>query len=632
MLSRFLSSFLLCVLWCSLSFAQQAEIDKMIAYANSIRGTNPDSSIIILTEAEKLAADAGYFEAEMLAAYRSIRQNMAMADYTSLEPRIKNLQRRVQGTEFEKYAAEYDFLRGTMLMRDEKVDSAVHCFKKSIEWYLENDMKGKTAQSYVNLSKIYLQQHNTALVKECLDKAYEAMQYDDKNVMKFITLISLTRNSFVIGDYENYSKYLIEGQELSKSFGNSKRDNVSEHALARQVFNIGDDSLVYRMEQSIAILKQQVNTYPLTVTYTALGIAYQEKQDFAKAQEFFKHRLDLEKKAEGRSIALSHLYNNSKQLGNETAALEYLESYHALRDSIFQEDANQKIAELQVEIQDVEKDYKIRAQQKQRNILISSILLLGAFGSYIVYSLMKRNRLNKRIYEQKTEIDSRKIEQLEKENQLTRAQALLEGQEVERTRIANDLHDGLGGLLSTVKAHYSNIKREVVALREMQSSGRVEHMIDEACVEVRRISHDLMPNVLRLDGLKSAIEEVALNLKSAHDIEVDLELMNLEGTLAEKKETFIFRIVQELANNIVKYANAKNVVMQLSRFDKEIVILIEDDGIGFDLDAALKKKGLGLNSTISRVDYLGGEIDINTAIGKGTSVTINIPLEESTGK
>jgi len=608
------------------SLSQHAEIDQMIERALAMRGSNPDSSVILLKIAEKKASDANYFEGEMLAAHRWIRQSMPTNSYEELNPKILRLQNRLKGTPIEKYAADFDFIRGTILMQNEKVDSAVHSFKKAIEWFLKLDMKDQTTGSYVNLSKLYLRQHNYPLVRESLDKAYDAMQSNSK-VIQYITLLTLTRASFAIKDFDNYSKYLLEAQILSKSFNQTPNDRVSEHALAKQLFNIEDDSLKIKLEESLPALNSQQNNYPLIIAYTTLGVAYQEEEEYDKAQEYFNKRLELDDDLEGRISSLSYLYENSKLMKDDKASLKFLEEYYSLKDSIFEDDTNEKIAEYQVQLQTAEKDYKIRAQQKQRNILVGSLMLFGLFGTYVVYTLIKRNRLSKKIFDQQTELDSQKIKQLKKDNQLTRTQALLEGQERERTRIANDLHDGLGGLLSTVKAHYNNIKNEVVALREMQSSGRVENMIDEACGEVRRISHDLMPNVLRLDGLQSAVEEIAINLKMAHGIEVDLEILNLGSDLDNKKETFIFRILQELTNNIAKYANANNVVIQLNRFEKEIVILIEDDGIGFDLDAALKKDGLGLNSTISRVEYLKGEIDINTSTGKGTSVTINIPLD-----
>ncbi len=608
--------------------AQAEQVDNLIDHAFAMRASKPDSSLILLMQAESLAQETNYLAGEIKAAFLQVRQQLTTLPYEALRPKIESIQKKVRGkeVELEKYAAELNFLTGTKLMQSDRLDSTLFYFKKSIAWYLTHDMKASTSAPYTNLAKIYLRQHNLPLVKEYILKADEASSLGTK-LSRYITLMSLTRISFSIGDYEEYAKYLIEGQKLAEGFGMSPNDQISEHSLAKQIFQIEGDSLLFRLEESLPILKKQSSNFPLLIAYTAIGNLYRKNGDYENAVKNFLTRLELEDDIEGKYLSYSYLYEVSKEAQNSAEALEYLESYHALKDSLFRSEVNQNISKLQVELETVEKDFKIREQKRQRNYLVSAFVVLGIFGSYVLFNLKKKNSLNRRIFEQKKQLDSQKIDKLKKEMQLTRTQAVLEGQELERKRIASDLHDGLGGLLTTVKAHYGNIKNDISEIGQLKNSGRVEAMIDEACVEVRRISHDLMPNVLRLDGLQSAIEEIALNLKVVHKLEVHLDVNNLNPKLDNKRETFIFRIIQELANNIVKYANAQHVILQVNRFKTEIVILVEDDGIGFDLSKIERNRGLGIDSTRSRVDYLNGEIDINTAPGNGTSITINIPLD-----
>jgi len=201
--------------------------------------------------------------------------------------------------------------------------------------------------------------------------------------------------------------------------------------------------------------------------------------------------------------------------------------------------------------------------------------------------------------------------------------AMMEGQEAERTRIAKDLHDGLGGLLSTVKAHFGNIQSEIKKIESLQVYNRAQEMMDEACEEVRRISHNLMPGALRLEGLKTAIEQLGKELSEAHTFEVKVEAINFNSRMQETQEVFIFRIIQETLNNIVKHANAKNVLIQISETDDEYHFIIEDDGKGFD--PIQIKSGLGLKSIQSRVDFLKGNLDIDTRPGIGTTVSFHIP-------
>jgi len=200
--------------------------------------------------------------------------------------------------------------------------------------------------------------------------------------------------------------------------------------------------------------------------------------------------------------------------------------------------------------------------------------------------------------------------------------AMIEGQEAERSRIAKDLHDGLGGLLSTVKAHFSNIQSEIQKIEKINVYNRAHEMMDEACDEVRRISHNLIPGALRLEGLGEAVRHLGEETSDAHPFNVDVEIIGFESRMEESKEVFVYRIIQEALNNIIKHADAKKVLIQLSETDTEYHFIIEDDGKGFD--PLQIQSGLGLKSIQSRVDFLNGNLDIDTKEGVGTTITWHI--------
>ena len=203
--------------------------------------------------------------------------------------------------------------------------------------------------------------------------------------------------------------------------------------------------------------------------------------------------------------------------------------------------------------------------------------------------------------------------------------SMIEGQEAERIRIAKDLHDGLGALLSTVKVHFSSIQSEIEAIEKMQVYSKAQEMMDLACEEVRRISHNLMPATLRATGLLSALQQIGDQLQEVHGIQTQLEIQGFEGRIDETKEVFIYRIIQEAANNIIKHAAATKVYIQLFQHAESIQLLIEDNGIGFD--RADLNSGLGLKSMESRVQHLNGTMEVDSRIQVGTSLHINIPME-----
>ena len=231
----------------------------------------------------------------------------------------------------------------------------------------------------------------------------------------------------------------------------------------------------------------------------------------------------------------------------------------------------------------------------------------------------------KTIATQKQALKDQEIKELQQKNKLLALNSMIEGQEAERLRIAKDLHDSLGGLLSTVKAHFTTIQKEIEQLEELNITAKTNSLIDEACIEVRRISHNMMPHALSISGLQGAVEDIAENLRD-EGYEATLEVNHLPEKIEATKEVMIYRLVQEIISNIRKHAEAKSVLIQILGYKKELNLIIEDDGKGFIYDEAMEKGGLGLKSINSRVQFLDGTISWDSQPNKGTSVTINIPI------
>jgi len=198
---------------------------------------------------------------------------------------------------------------------------------------------------------------------------------------------------------------------------------------------------------------------------------------------------------------------------------------------------------------------------------------------------------------------------------------MIEGQESERKRIAQDLHDGLGGLLATIKVKFGIIQREIENLESMNVYQQTSNMIDDACTEVRKIAHNMMPDSLTKLGLVEAVRDIA---EYATDIQI--KIINL-GThpFTETQQIMLYRVIQEFLNNSRKHANPDQIIVQFSSNEKHNIIYLEDDGNGFDLNETILKKGLGLKSMESRVNFLGGRFDLDSTQGIGTTLEIITP-------
>ena len=203
--------------------------------------------------------------------------------------------------------------------------------------------------------------------------------------------------------------------------------------------------------------------------------------------------------------------------------------------------------------------------------------------------------------------------------------SMIGGQEAERKRIAQDLHDGLGGLLSSVKAQLNLIQHQVDQLASGEMYAKANTLIDTASAELRRIAYNMMPSSLSRLGLEAALEDLSASLENDHHLNVDLQVLGLETRLGETTEIMIYRIVQELCNNVVKHADATRILIQINKTEDEIFLVVEDNGIGMDPETLIQSRGIGMKSIESRVKYLNGSMDISGQ-GKGTCVSVHIPM------
>ena len=240
----------------------------------------------------------------------------------------------------------------------------------------------------------------------------------------------------------------------------------------------------------------------------------------------------------------------------------------------------------------------------------------------IISILLYRN------YGHKQNLQQQRISELETQQQLLATEAVLKGEEQERSRLAKDLHDGLGGILSSVKYSFSNMKGNLIMTPEnAQAFERSIDMLDSAIQEMRRVAHSMMPEALVKFGLDIALKDFCNEIESSGALNVHYQSIGMRDFVFPPiKAIGIYRIVQELMNNILKHAGATNAMIQLSRIDDQVSITVEDDGKGFDKNILKNTKGIGWSSIENRVDFFKGKYDVNTDIGKGTSILIEIKI------
>jgi two-component system, NarL family, sensor kinase len=336
-------------------------------------------------------------------------------------------------------------------------------------------------------------------------------------------------------------------------------------------------------------------------------------------------------------MILQDLVTTEEKSNHPEAAYKYLKEMLTIKDSLSLDESKKSIAEIENKYQSAEKakeidrltaDKKIQALSlKQQSTL--NYFLIGSLAVTLIFAfLIYRNfRHRQQLSMQQEELQQQKIRELEKDKQLIAVDAMLKGQEEERTRMAKDLHDGLGGLLSGVKFSLNNMKDNLIVTPDnMAVFERSLDMIDTSINELRRVAHNMMPEILLKYGLDEALKEYCNKVNATGLIKINYQSHGLENRIEKTEEIIVYRIIQELLNNILKHAAATEGFVQLVRQENRLNVVVEDNGRGFDSNHPANSKGAGLGNIRSRVDYLKGQLEIHSEPGKGTLVNIEFNL------
>lgn len=389
------------------------------------------------------------------------------------------------------------------------------------------------------------------------------------------------------------------------------------------------DQVKYYAEKGLATATKIVDNFNIMSCYQNLSVYYLKTNQHAKAKEFLFKALEISKandyKEAGGTI-LQSLSNVLYAAHDYALASQYQREATKIREDIFTESMAQKHANEEVKFETEKKESQIKLQTaeiRQKNIL-NYFLIAGTLAFLAISILSYRN------YKHRQKLQQAKIDELETEKQLTATEAVLKGEEQERTRLAKDLHDGLGGMLSGIKFSLNNMKENLIMTSDnVHAFERSIDMLDSSIKEMRRVAHNMMPEILVKYGLDTALKEYCEEMDRNGVLHVNYQSVGMhQADIQQTVSITIYRIVQELLNNAIKHANAKNVLVQLHQSVQEnlLAVTVEDDGNGFDAELLQQSAGMGWLNIRNRVEFLKGRIDLQSAPGKGTSVMIEITI------
>ncbi|HOP04101.1 MAG TPA: sensor histidine kinase [Tenuifilaceae bacterium] len=381
----------------------------------------------------------------------------------------------------------------------------------------------------------------------------------------------------------------------------------------------------------LADMLERISRTYIKLNNPNLAIKYaQESLELSKKYGIMEHQRRL----------TETLFNAYQMTGNYKKANEFVFQYLELQKKFFSSENKKQINFLnakneaqrrEIRIANLELEKRVSEAALSRRTLMLFISLTIAFAGLIVTLLLYRNhRQQILLTHRELELRERKILDLEREKELAVAQSTIKGEEAERSRIARELHDGLGGLLTVARLNLSNMQGNHFLNEENANAFQnALELIDSSVKELRRVAHNMMPEILHKNGLNSAIENFCTSLNSDDSPLVSYNFFGEDFRFSNALELTVYRTAQELINNSIKHSLSPSVEVQLLLNTTRLCLTVTDFGVGFDPAKMEDAKGNGLPNIRSRVSSFGGKLEVNSSPGKGTEVVVEFDNPQS---
>jgi len=520
------------------------------------------------------------------------------------------------GNAFQNYAISRDYYKilrdSSMMSRIDKAigleylqsgyyTEALESFEKALPYFEhKNDLKNVTYITYY-ISQVYRDKVDPEKELQYLNKAikYNDVLKDSLLLVEFLihkigsyeTLNELDSAELVAINTVTLSGEMRHRESMSKSLYYLGKINMKRGNL--------DRALKYMIEAEEFVSMKPYNEHRRAL-YKEISSIYERQEDYKSAYGY----------TQKYSILNDSILNHNRIESQNKFAVYY-------KTDQTQED-NKKL--------NVIKDAVVEKNKQQRNamyILTAGLLMLLALVYYLINFYRQRIRAEEIINGQQQEISDQKIRELEDNIKISSMQSMLEGQEIERQRISQDLHDSLGGLLSTIKLQFDSVQAKMDAVGDLKEYKSANNMLDTAVQEVRSISQNLQPESLTKLGLIPALKDLFNRFDEDIYPEIDFQFYDVPDDIPIMLSLSIYRVIQELLHNTIKHAKATEILIQINTEGDELVIEFEDDGVGYDPEN-LKRKGMGLENIQSRITYFKGTIATDSNEGEGTSTLIHV--------
>jgi two-component system NarL family sensor kinase len=565
----------------------------------------------------------------------------------------------------KRIAQAYNDL-GMVYQKRGKYDTALTYYNISVSLRQKLGLKRPLAAT---LSKIGIIQYERGDYQVSLANQIKAFKiFED---VKDSAAIAYSCNN--IGNLLNILKQFDEGDtyfKKSMAIGLSRKDNyiiaVSYSGMATNAYGRGNPQAAVEYNlKSLPLMEATGDKFNISRTLENLGSSYHALGDKNKAIEYYKKALQIDEEIgdnhgrakrslsigdylieEGQyasakpylerglmlsekirskplqSSAYRSMSNYYGGLGDYKNKAKYLELYSAINQEILNSESLHSLTEMQTkyETDKKEKEIKLLNQQKEiqslalargrdmRILLLTSLIasVVIAAAAFVVIRLRQKQKLARAHADEQT----------------LRLKAIIETQETERKRIAEELHDGVGQMLCVAKMNASVLREE--PFRDPELWDNLENILDQSVSEVRNVSHSMMPSVLMKVGLKEAVKEYTEQVNASKQVQIVLNA-DMDKRLNSLAEVSVYRVIQELISNSLKHGLASKVDIGMQEANGRLYVTVKDNGRGFEESMLTTNSGNGWYNIRSRLALLEGTSHISSVIKQGTEVKFDLP-------
>ncbi len=586
-------------------------IHRLIRRADSLIRTHPDSAIALLEQAEEKSLHAGYYDGAALARIKTGLAATSTGDFKQSFLHYGTAYR------YARQAKNHTQLFPLILIDIGTIFTHMHQYERAAQHYL----------TVLDFLERYIPEHPNRII------AYSNLaavlinigQYEqaDYYLQQAAALAAKNNNDYYLGytlanrggaalgrkQYSIAIDHYRKAINLAHKTGSKDLEKGILIAIGQVMLAAGNpDSAIIYTKRAIGITTPGHSYNSTLVPYYTLGIALHHTGRYREAEHALLKGLAQSRKtdqAEERAEALNTLATLYGQTGRIREALQYTQRYIQLKDSVLNKEKLQIITQLEVKYRTVQKDKELAEKQlmiisqkrkiEQKNMWITGAATGAGLLAVLLFVYYRNSRHRQKIVALK---------------------AMIEGEERERTRIAQDLHDGIGGMLAAVQMRLSNVNDT--------DAPDIRELVRETANEVRKTAHNLMPDIIQRYDLIEALRIYCDKInRSDKGVQIEVQVHEPLPAPDKTRQLSLYRVIQEIVQNIVKHAQATLAVIQISHQHNKMNIIVEDNGKGFHPEET--EYGLGIRNMQLRIHMLEGTLSVESAPGMGTTVNISIP-------